>query len=142
MPLETKQVVIKGKTYTASTLPAMRGLRLLTKIGKVAGPAMAAGLDADLTTAARALFDGLDENEVENIIKALLSTVTVTDERGNQRDVLAGFDVEYSGAGLVDVFEVVKFALETNFGPIGAALAAAAKPLQPANLEPLKPPSE
>lgn len=131
MPLETKTAVIKGKTYTASTLPAMRALKLLTKIGKVAGPAMAAGLDADLTKAAHALFDGLDENEVETIIKALLSTVTVTDERGNQRDVLAGFDVEYAGEGLVDAFEVVKFALETNFGPIGAALAAATSRPQP-----------
>lgn len=128
MPIETKEKIIGEATYRVSQLPAMRAFKLLTRLGKVAGPALAAmkgGLDADLGEAAKALFDRLSEDEVEQLLRQILETVQVTEE-GKTRQMLTGFDIIYAGDRMVEVFEVVKFALEVQYGPIFAALGAVA----------------
>ena len=123
MPLETQQQVINGRTYSVTQLPAMRALRLLARLGKVVGPALASGMEANVSAAAGLLFERLDEAEMEYLVKQLLQGVVVAED-GKQRDMLVGFDVAYGGAMLVEVFEVLRFALEVQFGPTFAVLLA------------------
>jgi hypothetical protein len=121
----TEERMIGARTYRATQLPAMRALRLLARLGRVAGPAFAvlleAGAEGSIQGGARALFDRLGEDDVEQLVRGMLETVTV-----DGRSVLLGFDAEYAGK-LDEVFLLVQFALEVQFGGFFAALAAATK---------------
>lgn len=119
----SQETVIAGRAYTATKLPAMRALKLLARLGRVAGPsaALLTDGDANIDAAARALFDRLGEDELELLVRGLLESVRV-----EGRPVLTGFDTEYAGK-LDEVFQLVKFALEVQFGGFFAALSAAIK---------------
>jgi hypothetical protein len=142
MALQTVEKEIGGRVYAATQLPAMRSLKLLARLGKVAAPALAAGLDSDMGKAAGLLFEKLDDSEVEHLIKALLEPMLVTDG-DTQRPVLTGFDAAYAGDRLPEVFSLIRFALEVQYGPtlaaLGPLLAAQTRQQGPAGAAPKQP---
>src|SRR5712664_1503473 len=129
MGLAMQDLAIGQNTFTVSQLPAMRALKLSTRISKLIGPALAAaaGETVNMETVARALFDRLDPDELEKILRELLDTTTV---RGTSSEksapLMALFDVLFAGDRLADLVPLVQFALKVQFGALFTALVPAA----------------
>jgi hypothetical protein len=134
MGIETRSKEIDGSTYTVAQLPAMRGLKLLNRIGRSVGPPLTALMGAadpmatvaqmeigSIAPAARELFDRLTESELESIIKALCETVQVTED-GKTMPLLPVFDLHFAGR-YDKLFHVVWFAMEVNYGDFFGDLA-------------------
>jgi hypothetical protein len=143
--VQTSQTkTIGGRDYTVSQLPAMKAVKVLHRIGKALGPALArafaalggknaganlleidlSGIDAgEFAEAIAGLFRDLPEAELEKLIRDLLETCTVTDEEGKTGLLMKTFDVSMQGR-MQDLFALLAFAFEVNFGNFSAALAA------------------
>lgn len=126
----------EGESFTISQLPAMRGVRLFTRLGKVLGPALAqvgkvlsssGGLDTieldALAPALGALFSNLEADVVEQLLRELFATVKV----GTQ-DLLPVFDAKFAGR-FDSVLKLAGASLEVQFGNFFGDLAARAKAL-------------
>jgi hypothetical protein len=142
--LESKSKEIDGHTYEVTQLGAMRGLRLLTRIGAAVGPALAkfagaadTGLGFDVGAAGDALvalFTKLDEKEIEHFVREMLfggglkkDGTPVTDKT---------FELVMAGQAFA-VLKLLVFAFEVNYGDFsdavrgmlpGAATAASPSP--------------
>jgi hypothetical protein len=133
MACETKEVRIKmiggERRALVSQLPAMRSLRLLTRLGRVVGPSLGLlfkGDDAQLGEAISALFARLDENEVEHLVSELLFESGARIEVGGQlAEVKSVFASEFAG-DLGAVGALVLEALKVNYSSFFADLAARA----------------
>lgn len=134
MALHTQEKQIGESVYVVTQLPAMRALKLSARISRVVGPAMAKAVPAggkgaiDVGGVAQALFDRLDPDELEKILRELLGTATT----GGQA-VMETFDIAFAGK-LEDAVALVAFALQVQFGTLFTALVSAAASLgaQPA----------
>jgi hypothetical protein len=108
--------VIDGVTFQVQQLPAMRATKLLVRLGKILGPA-AVAVD-DVALGIQKLFDGLDPELLEDLIKSLFDGVQVADPeitKGKLTPVMPVFDLLFMGRmGLL--FQALKFALEVNYG--------------------------
>jgi hypothetical protein len=117
-----------------SKLPAMRAVKLSARLGKIIGPTIAAGmpsagvlrkvssfadLDVNFEQVARALFDRLDPDELEALLRELLAATTL-----NGQPIMETFDLVFADQ-LENVIPVVKFVLGFQFGSFGRALLAA-----------------
>jgi hypothetical protein len=127
MPVEPKQLELNGKKFTLSPLPAMRQYKLMTRLGKVAGPALrelrelklgeiGKGTDpgkleaGPFLGAAAALFEHLEADEAEAILRELLTGALV-----EGAPLLKVFDLELQGE-MGTVLRLLAAALEVNFG--------------------------
>jgi len=120
--------------FTVSQLPAMRAGKLLMRLGKTIGPAIASlasamdvreGKDLDVSLDAMpasvaALFANLDGNELEYLTHELLDGATVT-VNGQTVPVLQGFDLLMQGQ-IPAWFQLLWFALTVNYGNFFDAL--------------------
>jgi hypothetical protein len=115
MQAETK---IGDLDVQVSKLPAMRALKLAARIAKVLGPALASGGKPD--SAAQALFDRLDADELEKIVREILTSTLI-----GGRPVNDLFDVLFADR-LQDIVSLVTFVFNFQFSSFFEALVAAA----------------
>jgi hypothetical protein len=120
--------------YTVQQLPATRSLRLLHRLGKVLGPGLtqAASLgsvgslaNADvgvIVSGIAGILQTSAEDEVVGIVRDLLGTTFVT-QNGQMVELAPLMDLHFQG-NLLDLFKVVAFALEVNYGDFFGGLLA------------------
>lgn len=119
--LNAKDATIDGIKFTVGQLPYFRAQRLMPRIGKALGPALAQGFKAlqgnggtgdleDLATAIGLLFEHLTPDEFEGIQRELFSAVMVD---GQPLEKAA--DIVLAGKPMTGL-KVVAAALEVNFG--------------------------
>lgn len=114
--------VPEGEVFTVSQLPAMRSVRLLTRLGKVLGPA-ASELGRALATtkgetpqvealapALGALFSQLEPDTVEQLLRELFATTKV-----GATDLMPVFDMKMAGQ-FNSIWKLAATALEVQFG--------------------------
>jgi hypothetical protein len=141
--LETRTKDLDGHTYEVTQLPAMRGMKLLTRIGRAIGPALAklATSDGTLDTgnagaAMEALFSNLTEGELEHFIREMLLQGGALKQDGRPLSLAGAFDLEMAGKPMT-ILKLLVFAFEANYGDFyaaaGALLAPAASPKAVAN---------
>lgn len=118
----TQEREIDGMSFAVTQLPGMRGLKLLARLGRVLGPAVAKALagasnglkgEVDFEVMGEAvgtLFERLTEKELEEVTRELLQAATV-----DNRPLLQGFDVTMQGKTLT-ILKVLLFAFEVNYG--------------------------
>lgn len=116
---ETKTINTSSgaRTIRVQQLPAMTSAKLLIRITKMMGPALAhlKRGDAGLADGVRELFDRLTPDEFEAISRALLTSATVEIE-GKSAPLLDVFDAIFTGPeGLRNLLEVVAHALGVNY---------------------------
>lgn len=145
MTIERKEIQIGERRFAVTQLPAMRSLKMATRLGRLFGPTLAQLATASpnpaalselnvsaLSPAIATFFDKLDEKEIESLTRDLLASAQIED--GGKWVELFGasptFDHYMSGAPL-DAFKLLYFAVEANyhdfFGAFRGAFAARAK---------------
>lgn len=117
MAIGQKTVTIKDTQYMITHFPAMRGTRVLKQLTVLLGPSLASMQGGgDLGAALTILFDNLDQN-VEQLIVDLISTVS-------KNNVGLNFDMEFAGE-YDRLFMLVKEVVEFNFGSVFTLLGFA-----------------
>lgn len=125
MAIKQKEVVIGGDSYLLTSLPATKGLKLLKQITKLVGPAFGelskGGADQEgpgVSGAIEKLVENLDNVDVENLVKELVSSAS-------KGSVAISFDHEFSGE-YAKLFELVKEIVEFNYGSVFTKLGIGA----------------
>ncbi len=147
MARKTESRDIDGLGFSVTQLPGMRAQKMLPRLGKILGPAVAklggmakglGGLDVGaLGDAAEALFSTLTPEEYESLTRELLETAQVTQE-GKTAPLMRQYDDVMAGRVMTGV-KLLAFALEVNFGdflPVILASANAARVPQSASPTP------
>lgn len=141
MGIARQERVIDGQTFSVTQLPAMRALKMLSRLVRTLGPAAARLMDgaasaggalgsglgglaqmnvAALGQAVTVLTERLTEAELESITRELLETATV-----DGRLLMPSFDLTMQGR-MGPVLQLLAFALEVNYGSFFGVLAASA----------------
>jgi hypothetical protein len=113
-----------------SKLPTMQGVKLSARLGRVIGPAMAKAFqnglegEVDLAVVAGLLFDRLHPDELEVVLRELLSCTTC-----NGKPIMEVFDVLFADK-LELVIPLVKYVMSLQFGSFFDALLAAGRAAQ------------
>jgi len=133
--IDTHLVPVGDKKYHITTFPAIKGLNYLNKIKTIVGPALAMAVSGDdseedeidvvsFSAAAKALVDGIDNNNVEQMIIDIVSNY-VSDLNGQPLQ----FDMEF--AGRYDLlFGLVKEILVLNYGSLFLGSGDSGSPLK------------
>lgn len=117
--IQQKTVNVMGTEYMLTHMPAIRGTRMLKRLVKLIGPAMATfQKDQDLSGAMNALFDNLDDN-----VEALLVELVASANKGS---MVINFDNEFAGE-YDRLFLLVKEIVEFNFGSVFSLLGSDAQ---------------
>jgi len=130
MALRTETREIAGVEVTSTQFPAMRSLRLMTRLGKVLAPLLG-GLDGvdlktlkmtsqiDLSALGRALsaaFVQLAEQDAAQLaLDILASSVALVDGRRVELTSTAKIDGVFDG-NLKGLLGAIRFAVEVNYG--------------------------
>lgn len=141
--LKREEKKIGDRVFAVTQLPAMRALKLWTRLLKIAGPALAAlagtGIpkslaDADTKSLApviSTLFEHLTDTEVEQLTRDLLSTAQVQSDEGKWIELFGAsgaFDLVMGGdRGVLEIVQLLGFAVEVNFADFFGALRGALK---------------
>lgn len=108
--IQQKTVTVLGQDYLLTHIPAIRGTRMLKRIVKLVGPAMATfQKEQDLGGAMQALFDSLDDG-----LEALLVELVSSASKGS---VAISFDNEFAGE-YDRLFLLVQEIVEFNYGSV------------------------
>lgn len=131
--IQTKEVELDGVGFILALPPAMRALKLLTRLGKIAGPAVAAiasaaggrglkGLDvAAIGGALLVLFERLSPDDFEQLAKELLQGCRA--RHGDKAvDLVHSFDVVFAGRPLL-ALKVLQAQIGFTYGDFFSALA-------------------
>lgn len=121
---DTKE--IDGLKFTVSQLPPRKGFKLAAKLFKLIAPALGAmpeGATVDVDTlkpALMGLLHGLDDDELDTIMRSLFETAYIIREIDGKLckfELLDGakIDAAYEGK-LPAMFQSLVFAIEVNFG--------------------------
>lgn len=114
--IQQKTVNVMGTDYLLTHIPAIRGTRMLKRLIKLVGPAMAQfQKEQDLGGAMSALFDTLDDN-VEALIVELVASAT-------KGSVGINFDSEFAGE-YDKLALLVKEIVEFNYGSVFSLLGS------------------
>jgi hypothetical protein len=122
---KTIQLGGQDRKLTVTQLPSMRAVKLLARLGRVAGPGLALLASGDasrLGDAVRMLFAELSEAEVEHLIAELLFEGARVEVGGQMVPVKVAFASEFAGEMLA-IVEALKVALEANYGSFFGGLA-------------------
>jgi hypothetical protein len=131
--VETQTKNIDGEEWELSQLTAFRGLRLLTRIGAAAGPAlsklgaMMSGGEIDLALAGElieGLFQKLNEDEITHFVKEMLFGGGL---KMNNVLVEKPFDTLMAGKTMT-IFKLLFWGFEVNYGDFFAAAKGWVKP--------------
>lgn len=114
--IQQKTVSVLGTDYLLTHIPAIRGTRMLKRLVKLVGPAMATfQKDNDLGGAMSALFESLDDG-VEALIVELVASAT-------KGSVGINFDSEFAGE-YDKLALLVKEIVEFNYGSVFSLLGS------------------
>ncbi len=124
--LVSKTTEIQGASYEVTQLGAMRGLKLLTRIGAAVGPAMAqlarAGEEGfDIGVAGEALqklFQKLNEAEIEHFVTEMLFGGALKRNGAPMQKNM--FELEMAGQAMT-ILKLLVFAFEVNYGDFSEA---------------------
>ncbi|WOZ57485.1 tail assembly chaperone [Pseudomonas phage vB_PseuGesM_254] len=116
MAIQQKPVTIQGTEFLISHLPTTRGITVMKQLVKVAGPAMAkfdsSGEEGTaIAGVIGAVLDNLDQVDVENLIKQIVSSATLKNGMAIQ------FETEFAGA-YDKLYLLLKEVVEFNFGSV------------------------
>jgi hypothetical protein len=121
---------INGRAYAAPLLPAGKGIRILTRVTKLAGASL-----GNVTSVREALEKGgevirgfaerLDDAEVESILRdfAEVTEVEHSPGTGNMVPLKNCFDLHFAG-NYLELIEWAAWSFKVNFGPLVSALGA------------------
>ena len=116
--IETKDKTIGDSVYSVTQMPGLTALRMQSKLLKLVGPSFAqmvasAGsksLDSGLASAASLLFNQLDPDTFENLVKDLLKGVR-KDGKEIDKNIL---NMDFAG-NLNELFQVLQYVIEVNY---------------------------
>lgn len=128
MGKKSQEREIDGAVYMVTQFPATEGLAILTRLLKLAGPALGAvatgqpgaGRALEVGLFVARLVEKLDEAETVGLVKRLLK-----DTRRDGREVMPSFDTEFMG-NYMTLLRVLGFVLEANYGDFFGAVASSA----------------
>jgi hypothetical protein len=140
---ELKELQIGDFTYTVQQLPTTRSLKLFHRLAGALAPALGSVASAlaetggnvgnlDIMVAAKligpamgSLFDKISPEQMVEITKELMQGCVVTGEgvENPNLDKQPVFDSHFAGR-LQDVYKLLKFSLEVNYGDFFAELLA------------------
>lgn len=132
MGVETREVEIDGVRFSVTQLGARAAMRLLPRIGRIVGPAIADATNAipggnlgeadvaKLGGALGTLFDRLTPEEQDALLETLLQGARVQVE-GKWAPLMESFDFLMAGKALT-VYRLLWFALGVNYGDFTGAL--------------------
>ena len=113
--IETRDVLVEGRTYQVTQFSATKGIRMMTRLTKILGEPMGflfasekADADQMLPLAIRALADKLDEDVVLDTVKQLLEGVR--DSNGEIQ-----FETHFAGKMKL-LFGLLAKVLEVQYG--------------------------
>lgn len=115
---------IQGRTYSVVPLPTGKGLAVMTRLGKVAGPSL--GLlpslksNADVLGEIGKVLERLEGNDLEWITRELALDAQVSNAHGVV-PLQPIYDVHFAGDYFA-LFGFARFAIEVNFGPLFSGL--------------------
>ena len=138
---EPERKQIGAHTYIVTPLGAKRGMRLLSRLARIAGPGMTKLATADvkgprivgipvaaIVAAADGILERLADDDLEVVSQMLAESTMVASESGKATKLDPIFDSHFGNA-YAELFQWLRFALEVNFGPLFFALRdAAGKP--------------
>lgn len=135
---EEKTIKLNGedRVLSVTQLPAMRGVKLFTRLGRLVGPSLAMlvkGEESKVGEAVRELFAHVNEAEIEHLIGELLFEGGRIEVRAKNEDGSDGeakmmpikgvFATEFAG-DLGATAQAVAFGLQVNFGNFFSGLGA------------------
>jgi hypothetical protein len=129
--IEPREKEIDGIKFTVRQLPAMKALRMLNRLTRTVGPAVASlgagGLDmASLPEALAKLGEKLSDAELESITRELLADTTFQPvDGGPGGELMKVFDQTLAGRPETTL-KLLAFALEANFANFFGDLQALA----------------
>lgn len=109
--IESKTKVIDGLKYTVTQLGAKKGMRALTRLARLLGPAFASG---DQTEAMAGLFSRLTEDDVEYFCDTFAPLTTV-EQDGKAPQLSSIFEIHFTG-NYSSMLQWLLFCIEVNFG--------------------------
>ena len=144
--IKTQEKIIDDINIMVTEMPAMRALRLQTKLFKIIGSPFAELLkikndDSDsenncFSKAITILSQNLDENEFENLVLSLCLCV-----RANGHEMNKGYiDIHFAGK-LNTIFKIIAFVIEVNYADFfleGSFLSQAITEIKAQNSNKLK----
>ena len=125
---EPQRITVGAWVYSVRPLPAGAGLALMARLARMAGPGVAGLLEGGgggaIGRALAGLLERVSPDEIVEVARQLAATTEVSQPGGRAPASLAEvFDVHFAGDYL-SLVDWLRFALEVNFGPFVAALAA------------------
>lgn len=132
MAIATQSKEIGGTMFEVTQHPAKRAMRLLTRLGKLAGPLVAmatgpakgglAGADAGgLARAIGGLFEALPPDEVDGFLAELFVSTRIIEPDGRLTNLWPVYDLRMQGRTL-DALKLAAFVVEVNFSDFFDAL--------------------
>ena len=129
--LKSKSAYVNGREFVCVEFPGTKALSVYYAVlkavgptlGSVAGPGASPVLDKDVDfgrVIRQFLLDNPNAEAVQNLIYMLVGSVSVN---GSPLSARSTFDEVFAGAGMLDLVEILKLVLETNFGDFSALAA-------------------
>jgi hypothetical protein len=116
MAIKQTTIKIGDEDFLITSMPATKGIKVLKQLTKLIGPAFSelikgeqAGVNP-VSVAMEKLFDNLDQVEIENLVKDLVSSAT-------KGSITINFDSEFSG-DYAKLFTLAKEIVEFNYGSV------------------------
>ncbi len=115
MAIGQKLVTIKGTEYMLTHIQAGRGVVLMKHLSKLLGPAIGKmvtpeGEDVDVSAIIDAVLDNLDNVDIEELCRRLMTGAT-------RNNMAINFDMEFAGE-YDKLYELLKAIVEFNFGSV------------------------
>ena len=136
MARRTADLEIDGVKYFTTQYPATKGHKLLIRLVKMLGKSVTSAmsvageniLDAKINgeligAAIEPLLESLDENTADKLVKDILETTDVIDEKG-KTSLLTAFDVHFAGR-YGHLYKVLKEVLAFQYGNFFGVIAEA-----------------
>jgi hypothetical protein len=122
MALKQTTVTIKDTEFLITSFPATKGIKYLKQLSKLIGPSFSAlsKEGGSVGDALEALFDNIDQVNVEELIKGLVT------DGATKGSVSINFDLEFS-AEYDKLFELVKAVVEHNYSSVFTMFASSAQ---------------
>jgi hypothetical protein len=116
MATETKEKEINGCTYSTLTLGAVQGKRVLVRLTKMAGPALASISDAqkDPSGALGKVLETLSEEDIDFLCTTFAARSSVTLPDGKQPQLDKVFDSHFAG-DYMSLVEWLAFCVMANY---------------------------
>ena len=114
MALETRKTTINDTTYHVTQLQAPVGCKVLVRLAKALGPALAAGSSGDVADAIRQFTSNLDEATLDYVIDVFKKNTEIELSNGNSVGLDSQFALHFAGK-YGEMLKWLQFCIEYNF---------------------------